>query len=146
MEERLDLIHRLCRKFGGTIEAVLAHGLEARRQLESISTADERIAALDQKEQASRAALAEQARALSQKRKQAAAEMGHAIEGELDDLRMASARFEVDFQVKPDPNGLPQEDGTLAAFDSTGFDRVEFLIAPNPGEGPKPLRLHRLRG
>jgi DNA repair protein RecN (Recombination protein N) len=139
VEERLDLIHRLCRKFGGSIEAVIAFGVDARRQLENISTATERIADLEVEEADRRATLAKQALLLSQKRKQAAAEMSRAIEIELDDLRMASAHFKVDFQVKVDPNGLLLEDGTRAAFDATGLDRVEFLIAPNPGEGPKPL-------
>jgi DNA repair protein RecN (Recombination protein N) len=45
----------------------------------------------------------------------------------------------VDFQTKPDVNGAPMPDGTRIAFDQNGLDRVEFLIAPNPGEGLKPL-------
>ena len=52
---------------------------------------------------------------------------------------MAAARFGVDFQTKPDPNGMPLADGSRVAFDQNGFDRVEFLVAPNPGEGLKPL-------
>ena len=77
--------------------------------------------------------LAKQGSLLSEKRKSAAVEMGSSIEAELDDLRMESAQFGVDFQTKPDPNGAPIEDGTRIAFDQNGFDRVEFLIAPNPG-------------
>jgi DNA repair protein RecN (Recombination protein N) len=65
--------------------------------------------------------------------------MGKGIETELGDLKMASARFSVDFQTKLDPNGIPVQDGTRIAFDHNGFDKVEFLIAPNPGEGLKPL-------
>ena len=65
--------------------------------------------------------------------------MGKGIEIELDDLKMAAARFGVDFQTKPDPNGIPLADGSRVAFDQNGFDRVEFLVAPNPGEGLKPL-------
>jgi DNA repair protein RecN (Recombination protein N) len=52
---------------------------------------------------------------------------------------MAGARFAVDFQVQPDPNGVQLENGDCVAFDATGIDRVEFLIAPNPGEGLKPM-------
>ena len=52
---------------------------------------------------------------------------------------MSGARFSVNFAIEPDPHGLPLEDGQRVAFDATGFDRVEFLIAPNPGEGLKPL-------
>jgi DNA repair protein RecN (Recombination protein N) len=138
-EERLDLIHRLSRKYGGSIEAVIAFGAEARRQLETITTASARIAELESAESAALEKTAKEALALSEKRKQAAGKMGKAIEAELDDLRMASARFTVDFQTKVDENGLPINSHQRVAFDSTGFDKVEFLIAPNPGEGPKPL-------
>lgn len=138
-EERLDLIHRLARKYGGSIEAVIAFGAEARKQLETITTASARIAELEAAESAALEKTAKAALALSEKRKQAAEKMGKAIENELDDLRMASARFAVDFQVKPDENGIPLPDGTRAAFDGSGMDKVEFLVAPNPGEGPKPL-------
>jgi DNA repair protein RecN (Recombination protein N) len=52
---------------------------------------------------------------------------------------MINARFAVDMQTKPQENGLSLEDGTRVAFDHTGFDQVEFLVEPNPGEGLKPL-------
>lgn len=139
VEERLDLLHRLTRKYGGSIEAVLAHAAEARRQLEHISNATERITRLEAEEQALLTRLSEQAQALSQERRRAAEQLSRAIEAELDDLRMAAARFTVDFQTHPDPNGLLLPDGTRVAFDENGLDRVEFLIAPNPGEGLKPL-------
>ena len=58
---------------------------------------------------------------------------------------MAAARFSVDFQTRPDPNGIPLADGSRVAFDQNGLDRVEFLVAPNPGEGLKPLVKIRLR-
>ncbi len=139
VEERLDLLHRLTRKYGGSLEAVLAHATEARRQLEHISHATERITQLEAEEQALLSRLSEQAQALSQERRRAAEQLSRAIEAELDDLRMAAARFTVDFQTHPDPNGLLLPDGARVAFDENGLDRVEFLIAPNPGEGLKPL-------
>jgi len=138
-EERLDLIHRLERKYGGSIESILAFAVDARRQLETITTASTRIAELESAESAALSKLAEQGLALSAKRKEAADRMSKAIEAELDDLKMASARFAVDFQTRPDPEGVPAPDGTRLAFDSTGLDKVEFLVAPNPGEGLKPL-------
>jgi DNA repair protein RecN (Recombination protein N) len=61
------------------------------------------------------------------------------VEGELNDLSMAGARFSVEFKEEVDPQGLSLEDGRRVAFDALGFDRVEFLIAPNLGEGLKPL-------
>jgi DNA repair protein RecN (Recombination protein N) len=139
VEERLDLLHSLTRKYGGSIPAVIAYGAEARKQLELITTASERIQELEMQEAGLLEKLAGQGEVLSGKRKSAAVEMSNGIEAELDDLRMEAAKFGVDFQTKPDPNGAPIENGTRIAFDQNGFDRVEFLIAPNPGEGLKPL-------
>lgn len=139
VEERLDLVHSLTRKYGGSIPAVLAYGAEARKQLETITNAAERIQELEMQEAKLLGQLAKQGGLLSERRKSAAIEMGNGIESELDDLRMAEAKFNVDFQTKPDPNGIPLENGTRIAFDQNGFDKIEFLIAPNPGEGLKPL-------
>ncbi len=139
VEERLDLIHSLTRKYGGSIPAVISYGADANKQLETITGAADRIAELEMQEAKLLDKLAKHGLTLSEKRKAAAAEMGKGIELELDDLRMASAQFGVDFQTKPDPNGIPLADGTRLAFDQNGFDRVEFLVAPNPGEGLKPL-------
>jgi DNA repair protein RecN (Recombination protein N) len=139
VEERLNLIHNLTRKYGPDIDAVNKSAVEARRQLESISTAGDRIASLTAEEENLLGTLAGQGHALTDKRKAAAARLGKQMEGELDDLKMAAARFGVDFKTRPDPNGAPMTDGTRLAFDQDGLDRVEFLVAPNPGEGLKPL-------
>jgi DNA repair protein RecN (Recombination protein N) len=139
VEERLDLIHNLTRKYGGSIEKVIASGEEARAQLENISHASERIEELETEENALLKKLARQSGMLSQKRQQAADALGKSIETELNDLRMAEAKFLVDFQTREDPDGIPLEDGKQLAFDHNGYDRVEFLVAPNPGEGLKPL-------
>jgi DNA repair protein RecN (Recombination protein N) len=138
-EERLDLIRRLERKYGGSIEAVIAFAAEARQQLETISTASTRIAELEASESVLLEKLSQQALSLSQKRKDAAEKMSKSIETELSDLRMDAARFAVDFQTKPDPVGVSLPDGARVAFDANGLDKVEFLVAPNPGEGLKPL-------
>jgi DNA repair protein RecN (Recombination protein N) len=139
VEERLDIIHSLKRKYGGSIQSVIAYGQDARKQLETITGAAERIDELEMQEAKLLEKLAKQGSVLSEKRKSAALAMGKGIETELGDLRMSSAKFRVDFQTKPDPNGAPIENGTRIAFDHNGFDKVEFLIAPNPGEGLKPL-------
>ena len=139
VEERLDLVRRLERKYGVSIESVIAFAADARKQLETITSASARISELETAESAALAKLAGQGLSLSQKRKEAAGKMSKAIETELDDLRMAAARFDVDFQTKPDPQGVPLPDGTHIAFDGNGLDKVEFLVEPNPGEGLKPL-------
>jgi DNA repair protein RecN (Recombination protein N) len=139
VEERVDLIHRLARKYGGSIQAVIAFAADARKQLENITHATERLAELEAAESEALKELAEQGLSLSKERKEAADQLSKAIEIELDDLRMARARFAVDFQARPDPEGLPAPDGQRLAFDASGLDKVEFLVEPNPGEGLKPL-------
>ena len=139
VEERLDLIHSLSRKYGGNIPAVIASGESARKQLETITGAADRINELELDEAKLLEKLGKQGLALSEKRKSAATKMGSGIETELDDLKMSAAKFGVDFQTKPDPNGVPLNGGPRIGFDQNGIDRVEFLIAPNPGEGLKPL-------
>ncbi len=139
VEERLNLIHNLVRKYGGSIPAVITSGENARKQLENISNASERITALEAEEDQFLQTCSKQAQTLSEKRKSAAGKLSKAIEVELDDLKMAAARFGVEFQTRSDPNGIPLSDGTRIAFDQNGYDRVEFLVAPNPGEGLKPL-------
>jgi DNA repair protein RecN (Recombination protein N) len=138
-EERLNLIHNLTRKYGGDIPSVIRFGEQARGQLETISNAAERITALEAEETRLLETLSKHGQALSNKRREAAEKLGAGIETELDDLKMAAARFGVDFQTRPDPTGLPLPDGARVAFDANGLDRVEFLVAPNPGEGLKPL-------
>ena len=139
VEERLNLIHTLSRKYGGSVPAVIAYGEDARKQLETITGAADRITELELEEAKLLTKLAKQGSELSDKRKSASTEMAKGIEIELGDLKMSSAKFGVDFQTKPDPNGIPIENGNRVSFDQNGFDKVEFLIAPNPGEGLKPL-------
>jgi DNA repair protein RecN (Recombination protein N) len=138
VEERLDLIQRLTRKYGGSIEAVLKRAGQIREELEHIETVSERLEALQKQEASLLEELARQALALSQARERAAQALSQNIEAELNDLRMSQARFSVAFQTRPHPQGLPVR-GEHLSFDSNGIDQVEFLIAPNPGEGFKPL-------
>ena len=139
VEERLDVINNLKRKYGGSIEAVQAFGMAAAEKLHQITHAGERIAELEEEENGLLKQVASLGVQLTEKRRAAAEGMQKAVEAELNDLSMVGARFTVDFHYDPDPHGAPLPDGATAAFDKTGLDRVEFLIAPNPGEGFKPL-------
>lgn len=139
-EERLALINNLKRKYGGDIPTVLAFGLDARKKLDTIAHAGERIAELETEQQKLLDQLAQQGQILSEKRRSAATTLQQGIEKELADLNMNGAGFRLDFHHQPDPQGIPAgENGATLAFDENGFDQVEFLIAPNPGEGFKPL-------
>jgi len=138
VEERLALLQNLKRKYGESIPAILAYGERARKDLDNISHAEERLAELSAGETKLLDQLAEQAEALSTKRHAAAQSLSRAIETELDDLKMGAAHFGVDFKTREDAQGL-LVDGGRAAFDSFGHETIEFLVAPNPGEGLKPL-------
>ena len=139
VEERLVMIQNLKRKYGNSILAILSFAANAHQQMETIQGASERLAELATQEANLLAELGERGKLLSQKRQQAAGKLNQEMEAELADLRMSGARFSIDFQQRPDPNGVPLTEGHRVAFDATGLERVEFLIAPNPGEGLKPL-------
>lgn len=139
IEERLELIHNLKRKYGSDIPAVLAFAVRAREELETIAHAGERIEELELRETALRQELVRLGWTLSQQRQAAAGELGKRVERELADLSMAGAHFAVDMRFEESPSGLRLPDGRAVAFDESGLDKVEFLIAPNPGEGLKPM-------
>lgn len=139
VEERLALIHSLKRKFGDSIAAILDYAQDARHQLETITHAGERITELENEQDLLLKQLGQQGMRLSKNRKAAAEKLAQGMERELADLHMSGARFRVDFDQRPDAHGVPLEDGQRVAFDSNGIERVEFMIAPNPGEGFKPL-------
>jgi DNA repair protein RecN (Recombination protein N) len=139
VENRLEMIHQLKRKYGATIPEIVAFGRSAREQLETIEHAQERIEELTRIESGAQEALREAAEALSAKRKTAGEQLGHKVETELDDLSMKGARFSTAVEYATDEAGIELSNGQKVAFDSSGVDRVEFMIAPNPGEGLKPL-------
>ncbi len=139
VEARLALIENLKRKYGESIEAVLAYADQARAELETLTTADERLAQWEAELESLTQELARVAWELAQKRRKAAERLAQAVQRELADLRMPHARFRVDVASRPDPQGLLLPTGERVAFDRYGIDRVAFLIAPNPGEGFHPL-------
>ena len=139
IEELMQLYFSLKRKYGGTVEAVLEFAENAKRKLGLITNADARGAELETERQSLLDRLAELAAELSEKRTAAAKLISQGVEKELDDLRMPSAKFEVTMDRVPAEDGLADKNGGTWAFGDNGYDRVEFLISPNPGEGLKPL-------
>jgi DNA repair protein RecN (Recombination protein N) len=138
VEERLGLLKSLKRKYGDSLSAVLGHAEAARQELETITHAEERLGELAAEEDQLLHALGAAARMLSQARAAAGVRLSSGIEAELDDLRMPGARFGVDLQQQDDDQGI-FVDGRRVAFHAHGADRIEFLVAPNQGEGLKPL-------
>ena len=125
IEQRIDLIYKLRRKYGDTVEDILAFGERARQELEMIQSSQERVEHL-QKEQRRLYTLArEKAELLTQTRLKAFEELNKRISGTLDFLNMPGVRMT-----------LRHSRGPLA---SHGQDSIEFYISTNPGEAPKPL-------
>ncbi len=145
IERRLTLIFNLKRKYGDSIEEILAERDRAQRELDDIEGAEERLIALRVEEGKLLEQVGRLGRELSAARREAATRMARTVESELADLRMERARFEAAIQWVEEADGAPVSDsfdgapGSRFAFDSTGLDRIEFLLAPNPGEGMKPL-------
>ena len=138
VEERLELIKNLKRKYGASIEDVLAFGAQAQVERDGLTHSGERLAELGAREDKLLRRIGQLGAGLTAVRRAAGERLARAIEAELADLRMDRAQFGVDLRIEPDPAGA-YVDGQRVAFDSTGIDRVEFLVAPNPGEGLKPL-------
>jgi DNA repair protein RecN (Recombination protein N) len=138
VEERLALIRSLERKYGDGVEEVVAFGTRACRELDAIEHSGERIAELEADEERLLHAIGRSGAELSTGRRAASETLAAGIEAQLDELSMARARFGTDIAWRDDPQGAYVE-GRRVAFDATGLDRVEFLIAPNVGEGLKPL-------
>lgn len=143
IEERLDLISRLKKKYGATIEEILQQAEAFRAELETIVHSDELIASLQEQDAQFRRDIGLLATQLSARRREAAGRLSAAMEEQLNDLNMQRARFSVEFTQTPDESGVPVSlDGQpeqYYACDASGIDRVQFLIAPNPGEPFKPL-------
>ncbi len=125
IEERLALIRTLKRKYGETVEEIIAYGAELAAKLDLLENSDEREAALTRQLDKAQADLMGTAKKLSVVRQKGSKKFGDQLLNELRDLGMAQSRFEVRIAEQP--------------VTSKGVDHVEFLISPNPGEPLKPL-------
>lgn len=143
IEERLDQIARLKRKYGATIEEILERSAEDQAELDTITNRDEIIAKLQRQDSEHRREIGQIAQELSARRREAAQRLSVAMEEQLNDLNMRRARFSVEIEQVPDEQGVPAnvngQPEQYYACDLTGIDRVQFLIAPNPGEPFKAL-------
>jgi DNA repair protein RecN (Recombination protein N) len=138
LEERLELLSKLRRRYGGTLEDVLAYADRARAELDGIEHSEERLIELRKQEKAMLKHIGELAERMSRARTAAGARLAQGIVSELADLRMERAVFEVGITRHDDPNGCYIGEQRLA-FDATGIDHVEFMMSANPGEPLRPL-------
>jgi len=133
IDDRLEVIGRLKKKHGGSIESVLKTGQSLKAELQGLSSAAEDIEALEAELAKRRTLLRDLAGKLSGERRRVAVALEKAIEDELQALKMEKARFSVLFR---DP--VPDEEG-LAPLGPKGIDQPEFHLSANVGEPLKPL-------
>ena len=154
LEERLDLINSLKRKYGSTIEEIMAFGERASQELEKLDHSEERVEGLQSREIDLRKQVGELGGQLSEARQQAAKRLADAIQEEVSGLALGHAQVLVDIRQSESEDGVPVGNADLGhdathslggesirhlAYNGTGIDSVEFLISLNPGEPPRPL-------
>ena len=130
IEGRLDVIYRLRKKYGDSVEDMLSYLEKCRAELDQIQFADDTLARLEGVYAAALREAKEKAVLLSEKRHDAARALETRIQAELQQLDMPKVRFLVDFSEKEGDEGL----------DLTGMDQVQFLMSANVGEEPKPIQ------
>jgi DNA repair protein RecN (Recombination protein N) len=139
VQARLDLLRRLKKKYGGSIESVLQHALEAEQELASLDSGEEQRGHLAAELEVLRGRLSELGERLSAQRREAADALSSIVERELAELNMGGTGFMVSFALVEADDELTLADGTKCGFTRMGIDDVEFLIRPNPGEPFMPL-------
>jgi len=132
IDDRLELLGRLKRKYGGTLDAVTGRQADAERELGRIASLEDEAAGLTEAVAAERGRLAAAAESLSERRRAAAITLKGAVESEIRTLQMEKARFAMLFRECPEEEQEP--------FRETGVDEGEFFFSANPGEEMKPLR------
>ena len=129
IEERLDRLYRLKKKYGGTVEEMLAYLERCREELDAIQFSEDRLNRLDKELEKALVQAGEVGKELSARRHTAAEELAKRIQSELTQLDMPKVRFQVEFAPKDAPDGM----------DATGMDTVRFLMSANVGEALKPI-------
>lgn len=134
IEERLDLISRLKRKYGRDIDSILSYNDKIKKELEDIENSEERVKQISIKIDGLTNELIELSRNMSRKRSELGKVLESKIVKELEELEMKNTRFivNVEFNSHDEKEGIPQ-------FNNYGLDKIEFFISPNLGEQPKPL-------
>ena len=134
VEERYNLVQTLKRKYGNTLIAVIEFGEKAADRLAKLESRDEELAKLREKIGKLDQTIQALGQALSESRKQVAPKLVEEAERQLNDLGFLQSRFDVEIV---DPSELGQSPTPISR---SGFDQIEFLFAPNPGEPFKPLK------
>lgn len=139
IESRLDLLHRLKRKYGGSLETVLKHLESARQGLNLVENLESELQQRETEIQTLRQELVDGCLCLSEKRKKAATDLAQRISQELRELRMENVRFDIQLTGVPEEETEPDFRAEQRGIRETGWDKAAFQLSANPGEPPKPL-------
>jgi DNA repair protein RecN (Recombination protein N) len=143
LEERLNLLHSLKRKYGASIAEVIAFGEDVRRKLENLERREEQLARLNAELDKLSAELSRAGEGLSAKRRKVVPRLTKEVAKQLAALGFKQSRFDVAFTTpapsEPGP-GSPESQGKLPKLTHQGMDAIEFQFAPNAGEPARPLR------
>jgi DNA repair protein RecN (Recombination protein N) len=132
-EERLNQIEKLKRKYGPSIDDILAFLKNAKNEFEELSISEEKLAGLNKEVQETFEEYCEKSERLSRFRQVKAKELEQLIENEIGLLGMTKAKFKILI------NSVPPDKNLTEKIKDNGIDEIQFLISPNPGESPKPL-------
>lgn len=139
VEQRLEQLSRLKRKYGDTIADVLSYQQRAEQELSDIENCEEQEAALAASVAKFRQLAGATGWELNSARTALASKLAKAVTANIKTLGMPAARFAVEVAVEEDPDGLPAPDGALLSASSRGLDSVRFLFCANTGEELRPL-------
>jgi len=140
VEERLDTLNKLKRKYGGSLDAVLSQLESIEGELTRVENIGHQIGEVEKKLAELHDQVTNRVLALSRKRAKTARQLAEKVEHELDSLKMSQTDFEVVIQpITADERTHAYLTADSAAITETGIDRATFMIAPNPGEALKPL-------
>jgi DNA repair protein RecN (Recombination protein N) len=139
IEDRLAELSTLKRKYGATVDEILAHREDLATELASLQHQADNVETLQAEIGATERQLGEQALELSQRRLAVGETLAQAVERELQALSMSAARFVIAFRRLPDAAGFISVDGEAVQLTPVGLESVEFLFNSNPGEEPRPL-------
>ncbi|PZT56348.1 DNA repair protein RecN [Paenibacillus silvae] len=138
VEQRLNLISGLRRKYGDSVELILNYYEQISHETDQLENKDERLEKLRSERDKLLVLVMESAEELSKVRKQCAEELAAQVESELKDLQMERTSLRVQIIPAEDPKGI-EWNGRRIRFSRQGADSAEFLISPNPGEPLRPL-------
>jgi DNA repair protein RecN (Recombination protein N) len=139
VEERLDVIHRLKRKYGDSISDILAYQAQASQKLEDLQFGSERVEELKDQIHLVTQGAQKLAVEFSKKRRETATQLESLIERELQTLGMEKAVFQILVSPIESANGPLEIEGKRYELRADGMDEIEFFISPNVGSEPKPL-------